>query len=299
MNEVYKTQVKLLLEVLPEVAKEQCFAMHGGTAINLFVQNMPRLSVDIDLTYVEISARDEALIGINSALLRIKDRVEALRPSLQVSHKENVCKLQVSENGVIIKVEVNMVGRGLLSNAVSAPLCETAQEQFDVFCVVPLVPIAQLYGGKICAALDRQHPRDMFDVKLLLDNDDLTGETKLGLIYGLVSSNRPTHEMLDPNLLDQSSAFVNQFEGMSGVDFSYEDFEQTRLLLIGTIKSCLAEEDKDFLLRFNKLSPDWSVYDFQNYPSVRWKLLNLQKFKTNNPDLYNQQLNKLSDLFGR
>jgi hypothetical protein len=59
MNEAYKKQVKLLLDVLPEVAKEECFAMHGGTAINLFVRDMPRLSVDIDLTYVEIADRNE------------------------------------------------------------------------------------------------------------------------------------------------------------------------------------------------------------------------------------------------
>jgi predicted nucleotidyltransferase component of viral defense system len=55
MNEGSKNQVRLLLAVLPEVAKETCFAMHGGTAINLFLRDMPRLSVDIDLTYVEIS----------------------------------------------------------------------------------------------------------------------------------------------------------------------------------------------------------------------------------------------------
>ena len=72
MNEAYRRQVKLLLDVLPEVAKEECFAMHGGTAINLFLQDMPRLSVDIDLTYVEIAERTETLDAINAALLRTK-----------------------------------------------------------------------------------------------------------------------------------------------------------------------------------------------------------------------------------
>lgn len=51
MNDKYNHQVRLLLAVLPEIAKEHCFALHGGTAINLFIRNMPRLSVDIDLTY--------------------------------------------------------------------------------------------------------------------------------------------------------------------------------------------------------------------------------------------------------
>ena len=98
MNKVYSRQAKLLLDVLPEVAKEECFAMHGGTAINLFVRDMPRLSVDIDLTYVEIAERNETLDAINAALARIKGRIENLRPSMRVHHKEKVCKLQVARS---------------------------------------------------------------------------------------------------------------------------------------------------------------------------------------------------------
>ncbi|MCP8898958.1 nucleotidyl transferase AbiEii/AbiGii toxin family protein [Gilvimarinus xylanilyticus] len=300
MNEAYKRQVGLLLDVLPEVAKEACFAMHGGTAINLFVRNMPRLSVDIDLTYVEIAERNETLEGINSALLRIKSRIEALRPSIRAQHKENVCKLQLDERGVLIKIEVNMVGRGLLGEPNRAPLCESAQEQFDAFCSMPLVPLAQLYGGKLCAALDRQHPRDLFDVKLLfenegLDNKALTEEIKQGFILGLVSSNRPTHEMLVPNLQDQRAAFESQFQGMSEIEFSYDDYEATRLQLIDVVRGSLNEEDKTFLLSLNRLRPDWSIYDYQKFPSVKWKLLNLEKFKKSNPEAYAQQLNELEN----
>ena len=97
MNEAYTKQVKLLLNVLPEVAKEACFALHGGTAINLFVRDMPRLSVDMDLTYVDIAERSATLDGINAALKRIKGRIEDLRPSMRVQHKENVCKLLIVE----------------------------------------------------------------------------------------------------------------------------------------------------------------------------------------------------------
>ncbi|MDO3386603.1 nucleotidyl transferase AbiEii/AbiGii toxin family protein [Gilvimarinus sp. SDUM040013] len=291
----------LLLDVLPEVAKEACFAMHGGTAINLFVRNMPRLSVDIDLTYVEIAERNETLEGINSALLRIKERIEALRPSIWVQHKENVCKLQLDERGVLIKIEVNMVGRGLLGEPNKVPLCEAAQEQFDAFCTMPLVPLAQLYGGKLCAALDRQHPRDLFDVKLFFENEGLdnkafTDEIKQGFILGLVSSNRPTHEMLVPNLQDQRAAFESQFQGMSEIEFSYDDYEATRLQLIDAGRGSLNEEDKTFLLSLNRLKPDWSIYDYQKFPSVKWKLLNLEKFKKSNPEAYAQQLNELEKI---
>lgn len=296
MNDAYTKQVKLLLDVLPEVAKEEGFAMHGGTAINLFVRDMPRLSVDIDLTYVEIAERNKTLNSINSALIRIKERIESLRSSIRVQHKENVCKLQLDEHGVIIKIEVNMVGRGLIGVATKVPLCEAAQEQFDAFCAIPLVPLSQLYGGKICAALDRQHPRDLFDVKLLLDNEGFTDEIKQGFLFGLVSSNRPTVELLDPHLLDQRPTFENQFEGMSAIEFNYDDYETTRLQLIETVKTSLNESDRAFLLSLNGLEPDWSIYNFQEFPSVKWKLLNLEKFRLDKPKIYQQQIDALKDV---
>lgn len=296
MSEVYRRQVRLLLDVLPEVAKEECFAMHGGTAINLFVRKMPRLSVDIDLTYVELNNRSEALDQINAALLRIKARIEGLRASVQVQHKANTCKLLLDEHGTTVKIEANMVGRGLIGAVEKAPLCELAQEEFDAFCVVPIVPMAQLYGGKLCAALDRQHPRDLFDVKLLLDNEGFTEEIKRGFLFGLISSNRPTHEMLSPHLLDQKMAFERQFAGMSREVFTYDDYEDIRRVMIEAVHSELSEQDKDFLLRFNSLDPDWSNYDYEVFPSVKWKLLNLAKFKEEQPDDYREQLKKLADI---
>jgi predicted nucleotidyltransferase component of viral defense system len=286
MNNAYTKQVKLLLDVLPEVA-------------NLFVRDMPRLSVDIDLTYVEIAERNETLEGINVALMRIKERIEGLRPSIRIEHKENICKLQLDERGVMIKIEVNMVGRGLIGEATKAQLCEAAQEQFDAFCAIPIVPLGQLYGGKLCAAMDRQHPRDLFDVKLLLENEGFTDDIKRGFIFGLVGSNRPTHEMLNPNLLDQRMAFENQFQGMSAIEFSYDEYEATRLQLIETIQSSLNESDKAFLLSLTGLEPDWSIYDFQYFPSVKWKLLNLEKFKTENPETYQQQLSELGKVLAQ
>ena len=124
MNNAYKQQLRLLLGVLPEVAKENCLALHGGTAINLFVRDMPRLSIDIDLTYVELGEREEAINAINEALVRIKERIEALQPKAQVVHKVHTCKLQVTHQGALIKIEVNMVGRGLLGETSKLQLCE-------------------------------------------------------------------------------------------------------------------------------------------------------------------------------
>lgn len=299
MNEGYQKQVRLLLDVLPEVAKEACFALHGGTAINLFVRDMPRLSVDIDLTYVHIAERDETLLAVNAALLRIARCVETLRSSIRVQHYQDACKLQIDDGGVLVKVEVNAVSRGLIGDSQLLPLCERAQTEFDVFVQMPVVSLAQLYGGKLCAALDRQHPRDLFDVKLLLENEGMTDDLKRGFLFALVSSSRPTHEMLAPNLLDQKSLFDNQFSGMTDHAFEYADFERVRQQMLACLRDILDAGDKAFLLSINQLTPDWSVYPWQDFPSVKWKLLNLAKFKESRADVYSQHLKALACLIGQ
>ena len=75
-NPFYR-QVVLLVELLPLVAREPCFALKGGTAINLFIRNLPRLSVDIDLTYLPIQERDNSLAHIDDALRRLGSMIEA------------------------------------------------------------------------------------------------------------------------------------------------------------------------------------------------------------------------------
>jgi len=217
---------------------------------------------------------------------------------VRVQHKPEICKLRIDQGGTLIKVEVNMVGRGLLGETVKAHLCDAAQEQYDAFCSVPMVPLGQLYGGKLCAALDRQHPRDLFDVKLLLENEGFNQEIKEGLIYGLLSGSRPMHEMLAPNLIDQRSAFENQFEGMTAHKFTYADYEETRVLLHKLTLEKLSESDRYFLIGFNRLEPDWSVYPYEDFPSIKWKILNLEKFRRNDPDSYKRHLNQLENQLG-
>lgn len=293
VNPNYKGQVSLLLDVLPEVAKEKCFALHGGTAINLFVQDMPRLSVDIDLTYLPIEDRTTTLKNIATSLDKIRTRISGIKSKARIEHKIETGKLLVSDNYFEIKIEVNLVARGAISPVIELPLCNKAQSEFDAFVAMPIVPIAQLYGGKICAALDRQHPRDLFDVSLLLQGTGINEEIIAGFIYSLLASDRPFNEMLAPNRIDQAKAFENQFSGMSDIAFSYHDFEETREKLIQIINEKLSQKDKEFLISFVNLEPDWSVYDFKDYPSIRWKLQNLQKLKDVNPDKHNEYVGRL------
>lgn len=294
MDQIYKNQVDLLLTVLPYVNEEKCFALHGGTAINLFMQEMPRLSVDIDPTYVPRAPRNESISGIITALTRIQDRVLSQEKGVRVDLDKETAKLHVSNTRSNIKIEANTTARGVLENPEVMELCERAQEAFDRSAEIQVVPKGQLYGGKICAALDRQHPRDLFDVKLLLDSDGYTSEVKQGFLYCLLSGPRPINELLRPNFQDQERTLQEQFAGMADRAFSYQDFEETRDKLISVVADSLTKEDKQFLLHFKSGDPDWSRYDFSSYPSVQWKLQNIRKLKEQNPDKHKLQYHFLA-----
>jgi predicted nucleotidyltransferase component of viral defense system len=296
MNEYYKRQVALMLMVLPEVARETCFALHGGTAINLFIRNLPRLSVDIDVTYLPIEDREKSLTGIVAALIRIEANIRRVIPGVKIRLEQEKLKLQISRDEVQIIIEVNQMIRGCIAEPERRELCDHAQEMFDAFCAIRIVPKAQLFGGKLVAALDRQHPRDLFDVRYLLREESINEEIKVGFLFSLLSSNRPMNELLNPNKLDQRKALENQFEGMSREPFSYEEFEETREELIQAIKYTLTKADQEFLISIKSLKPDWTVYDFEKFPSIQWKLENLKNFKAKNPSGYEKALAKLTEL---
>jgi predicted nucleotidyltransferase component of viral defense system len=253
---------------------------------------MPRLSVDIDLTYIPIESWDETLKNIELALGRIQRELEKTF-TVTVLHQIPACKLLVSSKSAQIKVEVNPVSRGVIGPVEKKVLCKRAQEQFDVFSAIAVVPTGQLYGGKICAALSRQHPRDLFDVKYLLSNEGFSSAIKTGFIYCLLSSSSPIHDVIRPNLHDQRRTMDTQFTGMSRDLFSYEDFEVTRLQLLKTIAENLTTQDKQFILSVKGLKPDWGIYDFSGFPAIRWKIQNLEKLKETDLKKYQAQYDEL------
>ncbi len=300
MKEAYRKQVSLLLDILPEVAKEEVFALHGGTAINLFCLNMPRLSVDIDLTYVPVSAsRDADLQNIRTALERIKERLRKQIPTIRFSdpvRAEEELKLICATSEAMVKIEVNQINRGVIAETELVVLCDKAQESFDKFCEVRMVSQGQLWGGKINAALDRQHPRDLFDVKNLMTEIGYYDEIKEGFLFFVLCGKRPIHELLMPHAVDQSAVFESQFSGMTDDSFGYEEFERTRELLIKTVNESLTNEDKDFLLAFAKGEPDWTKVDYSKFPAIKWKLLNIDKLKESNPQKHEVQINDLKQI---
>lgn len=296
MREDYRNQVSLLLSILPEVAKEACFALHGGTAINLFIRDMPRLSVDIDLTYLPLEDYETSLMHINDALKRIVVSVRKVLPDSNIHHDEVNCKLVVNDKRGAVKVEVSLMGRGSIYEPQAMQLCRKAQEEFDAYDEVKVLNYGLLFGGKICAALDRQHPRDLFDVLYLMNNEGFSDQVKTGFLFYLISHSRPMHEMLSPHMQDQRRALENQFSGMTAESFTYNQYEKTRSLLIEVIHQRLTERDRIFLMTILKLQPDWTIYDFKDYPGIKWKLLNLEKLKSGNPDKYQFMIDQLQSV---
>lgn len=299
MNDVYKKKVELLLRILPFVTDEECFAIHGGTAINLFVKNLNRLSVDIDVTYLPLEDRATSLKYINEALMRIADKTKRSFSDIRVISRLDICKITCERQGCQVKIEVNQTKRGLVcGEARLYPLCEKAQRLFGMEVDARIVSLSQLYGGKISAALSRQHPRDLFDVKQM---DIPLSEVKDGIIYCLLGSDRPIHESFSPNFIDQREAMENQFVGMSDIPFSYEEFEKTRNKLIKGVNDIMTEADKRFLVSYEELTvnrEESSYSMFFDFPSVKWKIQNLQKLKTTNPRKLKAEANKLRLILG-
>ena len=170
----YYKQVSLLIRMLPVVATETVFALKGCTAINLFVRDFPRLSVDIDLAYLPLEPRDEALINVRAALQRITDRINT-QPDIRAAFQDNKAdelRIVVSSPVATIKIEVSPVARGTLHSAEIMPVQESVEDEFG-YAEIQVVSLPDLYGGKLCAAMDRQHPRDLFDVRMLLGSEEI------------------------------------------------------------------------------------------------------------------------------
>ncbi|RLA43159.1 MAG: nucleotidyl transferase AbiEii/AbiGii toxin family protein [Gammaproteobacteria bacterium] len=281
----YFKQAQLMLRAMPHVAAQECFAVKGGTAINLYVRDMPRLSVDIDLTYLPLEPRDTTLAKIGEALQRIATAVRKTIPGVtvqgvQTKGAEHFSKLTVGTPEATIKIEPNLVLRGTVYPPVERELCERAESLFEMSATVNTLAVADLYGGKFCAALDRQHPRDLFDVKILMENEGLTDEIRTAFVVYLASNNRPMSELLAPNPKDSRQVFEQEFTGMTDAEVGYDELVAVRDRLIETIRNTMTEDEKQFLISIKKGQPDWDlvpVAGIERLPAIQWKLVNIRK----------------------
>ncbi len=283
-QDAYRQQVALLIRTLPFVAQEQCFALKGGTAINLFVRDLPRLSVDIDLTYLPVEDRVSSLAAIDAAMARIKERIEGGIPGAAVvpsrSAGDNIItKLIVRSEGVQIKIEVTPVLRGTVYDPVIMSVVPAVEDTFG-FAEMQVVSFPDLYAGKIVAALDRQHPRDLFDVRDLLANEGISDELRRAFLVYLISHNRLMAEVLTPTRKPLAEEFERGFVGMTQENVELADLEATREALIATMVGEMPDAHREFLIGFKRGEPDWELLGIPEarlLPAVLWKQRNLEK----------------------
>lgn len=282
VSEQYRKQVALLIRALPLVAQEECFALKGGTAINLFVRDMPRLSVDIDLTYLPVAPRPESLTAIDAAMKRISRRISDTIAGARINEsitEDTVTKLNVRADDTQIKIEVTPVLRGCVYDPELRSVTEAVEDVFG-FAEIKVVSFADLYAGKIVAALDRQHPRDLFDIRDLLSHEGIDDALRQAFIVYLLSHVRPMSEVLEPTRKPISDEFLRGFEGMTDEPVTQEELVAVREALIADIVGKMPKEHKKFLVSFERGQPDWNllgVVGASELPAVRWRQQNLDK----------------------
>lgn len=285
-DSLFFKQADLLVQVMPFVNAEACFALKGGTAINFFVRDFPRLSVDIDLVYLPVEDRPTTLRGIDAALQRIAAKIRRATPGVQVREQklasENLLlKLTVrASGGAEVKIEPNTVLRGSLHPTTDRTLTPKAVKEFGRSATMRVVSLPDLYGGKLCAALDRQHPRDLFDVHGLFQNEGITADIRRAFVIFLASHDRPMSELLTPNRKDLKKVFADQFEGMTLDPVPLAVLEETRERLIAQINADLTSAEREFLLSVKRLEPKWELLGLpgvERLSGPQWKLYNLRK----------------------
>ena len=300
LSEKYRHQVALLIETTPFVAAEPDFALKGGTAINLFHRDMPRLSVDIDLTYVPVAPRPESLAAIDGAMKRMAAAIRKGLPGARVTEVVNprekiVTKLTVQKGDAQIKIEVTPVIRGCVFEPEPRDVSASVEETFG-FAQMKVVSFADLYAGKLVAALDRQHPRDLFDVRDLLANEGITDDLRKAFIVYLISHDRPISEVVVPRRKDIQHEFTHGFDGMTADEVTLDELLEARETLIAELAGKMPQAHKDFLMWFKRGEPDWSLLGVPGaaeLPAVRWKQINLDKLSAEQRSKLVAQLEKV------
>lgn len=300
MKKTYSDQVQLLVRLLFYVGKEESFALKGGTAINLFLRDMPRLSVDLDLVYLPIQDRSTSLRNISDSLERIRQEVERGIPdatvnSVAVPNTTMTIRLVVSSLQGTVKVEVSPILRGSVFGAKTSEIASVAAEQFG-FAEANLLAVPDIFAGKLCAALDRQHPRDIFDVDYILETGLDDDRLRTAFLVYLISHNRPISELLDPAKRELDRAFVEEFAGMTRVPVTVARLNEIRSRLFSVIVPWLTDDDRAFLISFKRGEPKWEhlgVGHVKDLPGVRWKQYNLSRMAPRERQVAVERLERL------
>lgn len=305
MNQVYLDTARLLIQVAPLVFTDNVFALKGGSAINLFVRDIPRLSVDLDLVFIDYRLeRDDALAKINEAIRNAVDRLKkrGFQTYAATAADAGETKLFVRRDKLEVKVEVNFVLRGTVHPVRAASLTPKARDTLLADLELPVLSLEDLYGGKLVAALDRQHPRDLFDVLQLFLHEGITPGIRRSFVAYLACHNRPIHEVLYPNLRDISADYDNTFRGMTAEPVELQVLLSARERMIAELQAHLDHDERKFLLSLARNEPNWALLGIEHLeqlPGIRWKLRNLEQLAKTNPRKLKVQAQELEALLGK
>jgi predicted nucleotidyltransferase component of viral defense system len=278
--------------------------LKGGTAINLFLRNMPRLSIDLDLVLTDHRlGRDVALQLISSHLKSMRADLNHIGITCHAATDQggDEMKVFVERDRTRVKVEVNHVFRGTILPVELRPLTAEAQDTFFSDIEIPVLHPDELYGSKLVAAMDRQHPRDIFDIHKLYQENGLTEGIIECFVCYLAGHNRPIHEVLFANEINIESSHANEFEGMTREALSLGSLLETRKRLFAELPARLSGNQRTFLASLAEAKPDWSLMScphLAEMPAIRWKLANLERLRTRNPAKFSQQSRELRKRFG-
>jgi predicted nucleotidyltransferase component of viral defense system len=301
MNQMYLDTARLLTQVAPLVFVDSTFALKGGTAINLFVRELPRLSVDLDLVFPDYTIpRAHALAAINDSIREAAGRLTArgFQVHTSMSLEAGETKLLVRRGSIEVKVEVNFVMRGTIHPVRTVSLTPRASEVLLADLEVPLVSLEDLYGGKLAAAMDRQHPRDLFDVLQLLEHEGITPGIRQAFVVYLASHNRPIHEVLFPIKRDIAQEYDGTFRGMTAEPVALQDLLKAREQMMTEIQQGLNAAEREFLVSLARNEPDWTqlgIPHLAELPAIRWKLQNLSHLARTNPRKFQTQAAALEE----
>ena len=303
MNQVYLDSARLLTRVAPLVLVDDTFALKGGTAINLFVRDMPRLSVDLDLVFPDHTLpREEALRRINEAIRQSVARLkkQGFQTRVPASTDAGETKLLVRQGAIEVKVEVNFVMRGTVRPVRMESLTQNARDTLQADLEIPLVSLEDVYGGKLVAAMDRQHPRDLFDVLQLFAHEGITAGIRRAFVVYLASHNRPVHEVLFPSMRDVRREFEHNFAGMTVEPLELDTLLAARERMMRELQQGLTADERQFLLSLVAAEPEWSllgVPHLEQLPGLRWKLQNLERLQKADARKFADQADALARLF--
>jgi len=305
MNATYLATARLLTEIAPVVFESGIFALKGGTAINLFIRNLPRLSVDLDLVFTDHRVpRADALAAITEALRTSRDRLAKRGLSVQAVSAANMgeTKLLLQRDTLSVKIEVNTVMRGAVYPTQLVALAATASDALMADLELPLLSTEDIYGGKLVAAMDRQHPRDLFDVMELFAHGGITPAIRRAFVVYLASHNRTIHEVLFPTPKDITLAYEGSFVGMTTGPVTLDALIETRERLFRELPAALDANEREFLRSLVHAQPDWSLLDIPHLadlPAIRWRLQNLEQLSRSQPDRFRALADALDERLGK